>query len=434
MRSPRSAFEFACRVGAFAALGWMLGNTVIRAKNAHVERVSGRDVAANIGAWTRTTSSAPLHVTLEVTPPAWATDWLAALRHGGRSVTWSGSPPPIAVSAEALVDPNGGVRIDVAAPAGANVAIRDAAGAIDSVRVASLGVAVTAPMAVGAIHAEVRGERASTAIPAPAKIKPVAIVGAAGWEGKFIASALEERGWPVDAHFTVAPRVDVTQGGANVVLDTSRVSALIAIDSTIDAYGAAVERFVRAGGGLVLVGRAGLARSVAALAPGTLSARTRPNLRPNDTIKLGTTGFYPVSLRDDGVALERRAEGVAIAARRVGSGRVILLGYDDSWRWRMAGAPGSEAAHREWWSSVVASVAYAPTARGDAAPPVAPAASGASSVASSAPVAELVERLGAPRVLAGAPSRAPLDRRVLLALIVILLLAEWTSRRLRGRR
>ena len=431
MPSPRSRFESACRVGAFAVLGWMLGAALIPSKNAHVERAAAGDVAAKLPAWTRTTSSAPLHLSLGVTPESWAVDWLAALDHAGRSVSWSGSPTAIAVGVEPLVDPNGGVRIDVAAPAGANVTIRDDASVIDSARVANLGAVITTPMAVGAVRANVGGAEAAAVVPRALAIKSVAVVGAAGWEGKFIASALEERGWHVEAHFTIAPKVDVTQGSTRVVLDTSRIGAVIAIDSTVATYAPEIERFVRSGGGLVLAGAAGMSPSVAALAPGTLATRTHPNVRPNDTIRLGTTGFYPVSaLKEDGIALERRKEGVAVAARRIGAGRVIQVGYDDSWRWRMAGAAGSEAAHREWWSRVVASVAYAP-----------PAAAGAPETTSddlapgaSAPVANLVARLGPARVLSGMPGGPQVDRRLLLALMMILLLAEWASRRLRGKR
>jgi hypothetical protein len=337
------------------------------------------------------------------------------------------------MSAEPLVDPNGGVRVDVAAPNGSVVALRDDASAIDSVRIASLGATVAVPIAVGAIRGDVRGQRVAAALPESASIKSIAVIGAAGWEGKYIVSALEERGWRVDARFTVAPRVDVTEGGSPLTPDTSRVAAVIAIDSTIDTYSAAVERFVRSGGGLVLAGRASAAKSVAALAPGTLEPRTRPSVRPNDTIRLGTTGFYRVSaLKDDGVTLERRAEGVAVAARRVGAGRVVQVGYDDSWRWRMAGAPGSEAAHREWWSRVVASVAYAPGAR---VPSTGAARSpGEAWPNESAPVADLVARLGPPRLITGDLPRPPIDPRVLLTLIMILLCTEWASRRLRGKR
>ncbi|MGE5732773.1 MAG: hypothetical protein ACM37U_12575, partial [Gemmatimonas sp.] len=178
------------------------------------------------------------------------------------------------------------------------------------------------------------------------------------------------------------------------------------------------------GGGLVLAGPASLAPAVIPLSPGALGTRTRPSVLPTDTIGLGTTGFYPVmSLKADGVVLERRSAGIAVAARRVGAGRVMQVGYDDSWRWRMAGGAGSMAAYRDWWSRVVAGVVYLPGATPGGAR------------TSTAPLADLVDRLGPSRSVATDDTpRPPVDRRLLLALIMILLLAEWGSRRLRGLR
>ena len=134
------------------------------------------------------------------------------------------------------------------------------------------------------------------------------------------------------------------------------------------------------------------------------------------------------SLNAGGIALERRSDGIALAAKRIGAGRVIQVGYDDSWRWRMAGANGSERAHREWWSRIVSAVAYV------SGQPRQPRAATATAV-ESAPLARLIDRLGPPRAEPpGKPTRGPIDARVLLAIIMILLIAEWGSRRLRGMR
>jgi hypothetical protein len=131
------------------------------------------------------------------------------------------------------------------------------------------------------------------------------------------------------------------------------------------------------------------------------------------------------SLNAGGVPLDRRADGVVLAARRVGAGRVLQVGYDDSWRWRMAGAQGSERAHREWWSRLVASVAYVP-----ASPP-----RSSSDVESAAPLARMVDRLGPAQAMRDTGAdRPPIDHRLLLAMILILLIVEWGSRRLRGLR
>ncbi|MEP6495710.1 MAG: hypothetical protein ABJF01_23705 [bacterium] len=425
MPSRRSRFELACRIGAFALLGWMLGSSVIPTSGRRLERATAAGVGAKLAAWTRLPPGVVLHGDFSTSPDAGSVDWLSALKRSGHVVAWSGTPPAVAMSAEAMSDPNGAVRVDVAAPGGSTVLVRDDASVIDSVRVTQFGASVVSPIVVGGIVGRVGSQRFSAAAPDSARIGAVLVAGSASWEGKFIVSALEERGWPVIARFSVAPNVDVMQG-ASSVLDTARVAAVILLDSVgAETMGPSIEKFVRSGGGLVLAGSSSLAPVTTALAPGKLGTRIRPAELPKDTIRLGSTGFYPVSvLKQDGVALERRADGIAIAARRVAAGRVIQVGYDDSWRWRMAGGDGSERAHREWWSRVVASVAYV---HGAAATP------GAGT--DPAPVARLVDRLGPSRDgVLPIQSRPPIDKRILITLIMILLIAEWGSRRWRGLR
>lgn len=425
MRSRRNTFESACRVAAFALLGWMIGTSLMPVVGRRLERASATTVASKLESWTRMRAGVALHTETAVSPEAWVVDWLAALRHSGHVVTWSGNPPAVSMSVETLPDPNGAMRIDVAAPPQTSIVLRDDASVIDSLRVKRLGGTVSTPMLVGRVVGIAGGQRFSAEVPDHARVRSVAVIGAASWEGKFIVSALEERGWPVIARFRVAPSVDVAEGGV-LPLDTSRIAAVVALDTTIESLGAQLERFVRSGGGLVLAGQASRAASVAALSPGSLAPRTQPALRGTDTISLGSTGFYPVNaIKPDGIILDRRAAGIAMAARRVGAGRVMQIGYDDSWRWRMAGGVASEREHREWWTRAVGSVAYFPSTAGDV-----PHRS-----AESAPLAYLVDRLGPPRLAAAnAMTRPPVDRRILMAFIMILLLSEWASRRLRGAR
>jgi hypothetical protein len=423
MRSPRSTFELVCRLAAFGVLGWLLGGSLMSSPTRRLERASTNGIAARVAVWTRTTPNVRLHADLTTTPDPWIVDWLAALGHSGHGVTWSGSPPAAAMSSEAVADPRGSVRVDIAAPAHSRVVLRDSASVVDSVRVSELGATIMTPLVVGELVADVGGQRVVASAPDSARLRAIVVVGDASWEGKFIVSALEERGWPVVVRFHVAPNVDVTQGGFPV-LDTSRVAAVVAIDTTVQSLGSALEHFVHEGGGLILAGAASTASAVAALTPGSLGARTRVVVAPANTIGLGTTGFYPVTaLKSDGVILDRRPSGIAVAARRVGAGRVMQIGYDDSWRWRMAGGPGSDVAYRDWWSRAVASVAYLPglLPRDDARQPA------------SAPLAHLIERLGPARpVSAESLSSTPIDQRILLGLIMIFLLMEWSSRRLRG--
>jgi hypothetical protein len=132
------------------------------------------------------------------------------------------------------------------------------------------------------------------------------------------------------------------------------------------------------------------------------------------------------SLKPDAVPLESRDEAVTVAARRVGAGRVVQLGYDETWRWRMVGGDEATATHREWWSRLVSSVAYAPLVRRTSAGDVA---------IDEAPLASLIDALGAasPLDAAAAPERdGTRTTRILFALVVGGLLLEWASRRLRG--
>jgi len=425
MRSPRSRFEIGCRVAAFALLGWLLGNSVIPSTPPSLERASVTEVASRLPTWTRAPANTAFHGEFASTPESWIVDWLAALRHSGHVVSWSGAPAALALAAETLPDPAGDVRIDVAAPESAKVLLADGGGVIDSAKVAGFGASVVTPTAIGSIVARVGDERAAIAELDSVATRSIVVIGNAGWEGKFIVSALEERGWPVIARFAVAPNVDVAQG-VLARLDTSRVAAVIAIDSMVQSQTDALERFVKSGGGLVLAGPSSVAPGLRSLAPGVRGARTRSTLHAADTMRLGSTGFYPVAALNPGaIALERRGEGIALAARRVGAGRVLQVGYDDSWRWRMAGAPGSERAHREWWSRVISAVAYVPSVN---TPEV-------RAGWASAPLAGLVDRLGASRPEpSNRSTRAPIDPRVFLVAIMILLIAEWGSRRLRGLR
>ena len=48
----------------------------------------------------------------------------------------------------------------------------------------------------------------------------------------------------------------------------------------------------------------------------------------------------------------RRATAASsLAARRAGAGRVVQLGYDETWRWRLAGSGDAPTAHRDYWST-----------------------------------------------------------------------------------
>src|SRR5258705_410818 len=171
MPSRRRRFELACRIGAFAIIGWLLGASVIPTAGRRVERATAAQLESRLGVWTRSPSTTLLYGDFTAAPSSWAIDWLAALKRSGHVVTWSGSPAALALTAEALADPRGGVRIDVAGPTGASVAIRDDASAIDSIRIANLGGSVSTPVIVGRVNATRVGENASADVPDSTRLR-----------------------------------------------------------------------------------------------------------------------------------------------------------------------------------------------------------------------------------------------------------------------
>ena len=68
-----------------------------------------------------------------------------------------------------------------------------------------------------------------------------------------LAAALEEAGWAVDARLSVAPGIEVTQGGSRWP-DTARHVAVVVLDPPSASIAAAVARYARSGGGAILSG------------------------------------------------------------------------------------------------------------------------------------------------------------------------------------
>jgi hypothetical protein len=115
--------------------------------------------------------------------------------------------------------------------------------------------------------------------------------------------------------------------------------------------------------------------------------------------------------------LEMRGEVPVVAAWREGAGRVLQVGYQDTWRWRMESA-GAEAEHRAWWAGLVATVAMrSPRIAGSEIDP--------------APLAALTTALGPPSSL---PTHQPVTSLWPFVLLVLVptIVGEWLLRRLRG--
>jgi len=475
---PRRALEWALRATTLVALGTVLWRWTrpapAAAPAAQVDVAGGADTAA-LRRWT-TTAAPAAHLALAGAPDATTRDWLRALGGAGMRVSWSASrATPVAASAWAVSDPAGGVRVDVAAPAGTAVAVGDtlaaSAGALDTVRALGPGAALVTPATGGGVLARAGATTARLPAPRVPRLGAVTVLGRASWEAKFVAAALEERGWGVRLRASVAPGIDVTQGAPNaapnavpnISADTATTAAVVVLDSgAVDAAAAArLARYVRDGGGLVLAGDAAADPALRALAPGGADAPLEgvPGAIDGASPRRGLA-LRPVRpLRADAVALERRGEAqrgsdVAVAARRVGAGRVVQVGYAETWRWRMAAPDDAPAAHRAWWARVVGAAAYAPVApvpnragETDSARAVSYARSSSHDIAvhdvfdtyDAAPLAAAVAALGPPSAAPPtARRRRPTGPRpsdgALATLAGAALLAEVASRRLRGAR
>lgn len=369
-----------------------------------------------------------VHLPLGRTPGVIERDWLTALRRAGTIVTWNdaGLAPAAAASIAEVADPVGGSIVTVAMSGTEMVLLTDSLGVIDSTRLGPLGARVTAPSLIGAVRVS-RNTMTIARAQQPARpvLRPLLVIGSAGWETKFVIAALEERGWDVRSRVRVSPTAEVTHGPP-VRIDTGSLAAVIVLDSAAAPSASVLLAYVRAGGGLILAGSAGRAGALAVIAP----ARSAPMIAGSLLRRASSAGrdglpLYPlVALRGDAVSIDERDGHVVVAARREGAGRILSVGEVESWRWRMGGGADAPAQHRAWWSRIVSSAAYAPVA---SIPPVDP---------ESAPYAALVEALGEPTGDVAGASRSPTAALPMWmgAAILFLLLSEWISRRLRGER
>ncbi len=426
----RLFFERTTRAAALALIVLLIGHALYSLRERPSLRADGPAVEDALVRWSTTEAPRSVHVALDSLPAPHLRDWLAAFPGAGTGASWDGrTPAPSAMSVEPVADPHHPSKVWIATQPGARVELSDELGVLDSTTAEGHGTVFGLPRLEGRVQASIDGDGlASNDLQDSVSIRSALVVAMAGWEGKFIAAALEERGWEVDARFAVAPTGDVEQGAGRIRLDTARYSFVVAVDSVIARYAGQLPRYVRQGGGLVVVGEASSVRALEPLLPARQGIPTRPtDFRPEyvddprQSLALGD--LY--RLKDGAMVLETREDKIAIAGWRVGDGRVIQIGYLDTWRWRMAGlADDAVEAHRLWWSALASGVAYAPRFDRQVPGRVEPT-----------PLATLVERIGRPASreleLAGIlddPRLLPL----LFGVLVGLLMLEWVSRRLRG--
>jgi hypothetical protein len=424
----RRRVELAGRLGAIVLLGWALGLALRpERKFANNAQLDAEELPEALRRWATGRAPDSVHLRLDSVPDAVWRDWLVALRRTGTAVGWSGTLAPLAIAVEPVNAPAGGARLLIAGSAGDSVAVRDAIGPFDTLHLAGTGGAVRVPALAEPAQAEIGAVRARAVSADSLLPATVLVIGTAGWEARYAIAALEESGWQVDARLTIGPGLTVRRGTAGAA-DTARYAAVVALDSAAADESRSLVSFARAGGGLVLSGIAARLPALRGIVPGQPGARVRPAVVSfTAETPRRALGFYPVSRpRADAVVLETRDGAATVAARREGPGRVVQLGYDDSWRWRMQGGEGGMEAHRRWWTSLVASAALvrgnrresSGTATGAAAPLVAVVAA----------LGESVPRLESSATLPGRTG----PRGWMLVLSLLLLLVEWTSRRLRG--
>lgn len=418
-----------------ALLVWQALHALRERPASHAE---GEAIPKALARWSTSESPAEANVVFDsaTVPPPEVRDWLAALRRTGTRTSWYG--PALGASAihvSPVADPKRPVRIWVAAPRGSAVKLRDQLGIIDSTAVnAGAGVVFTTSHVDGDVRAilgdNAAGSAASAVLRDSLTVRPVLVLGIASWESKFVLASLQEHGWTVDARFGISPKGDVRQGAATIRIDTSRYAAVIAVDSSAAKYARTIGEYVRSGGGFIAVGEAASLGAFTSLLPGSAGAPLeRTPFEADSAHQRNALALAPIrSLKEGAVALESRdARGgriVAVAAQRVGRGRVLQVGYVDDWQWRMGGIGEPASQHRDWWSRMVSSVAYAPRSALASDASVEPT-----------PVATLVAVLGPPvqsAVTHGSILQDPRLLPLLFALLMTSLFAEWASRRLRG--
>jgi hypothetical protein len=417
------------RLAAMALIAWSIwAATRPAADRALVERASSEQLSERLVRWTGTVFPDTVRLLLDRAPPPAERAWLRALRGSGVALGWTDDGIPVAaLEVFPAVEPAAAPRCSprrrercrwpFPTPSASWTRSARTRSAARSGRRASWA------------RSRRRGRPLTLSAAAHDSIAPraVRVLGLAGWESRFVTTALEERGWTVEARFAVAPGIDVTQG-AGGTLDTARHAAVVALDGTALRDVAAIRRFVGQGGGLVLGEEAAALPGFSDLTPGTAGP---PIPAPAaefaaDEPRRALTLRALASLHDAAVPTERRDGRTAVAARRVGAGRVVASGYVDTWRWRMEGEGDAPAAHAAWWSALVASAAHRP-AHPLAPPPTDPAPRAATWDALGPPTA-------APTAVGAASIAARWPAPWILPAVLLLLLAEWASRRLRGAR
>ncbi len=378
-----------------------------------------------------------LTVTLAGVPDASTRAALRAVRGSGHvlRLTTPRVLPATAIAVEDEWRTLGGTQIRAVSSDSMAASFTDAAGLLDTLRLGAAGVRTRSGPVLGALQVSSPNTRAGASslratLPLTAR---VLVVGEASWESRFLIAALEEAGWPVDVAVSLSPNVIIQQGSTQTPTIARHAVAIVLPGASSASIGA-LPAFVRAGGGLIIVGSAARIPGLASLRAGAPSnaitgeAGAEVSAAPRNGLDLDPIG----TLASGSVALESRDGRTAVAARRIGAGRVVQVGYENSWLWRMAGNDDAPVAHRRWWTALVSSVVA------QRAPVRNVVLDAEHDTLDAAPVAVLARDIGLPTIRNASSSSisrsfiASLDPRWLLALAVLSLVASWTLRRWRG--
>jgi len=419
----RQWFEWAARLGLLTGIALLLWRATRPADARSAVVADSRSLVSALERYSVDDRSTSLHVRGAARPGQMERDWLVALRRMGATVTWdSESLPAVAVAQEALADPVASARIMLAAGVGTRLVVGDAL-VNDTVVATSTGGTSLVLGSIDTFSIGVGTSSRVVALPPTATppLRRVLVLGSAGWETRFTLVALEERGWTTSVRMAVSPGVIIQQGDGDR-LDTARFAAVVAVDGSAAARASEIARFVSMGGGLVVLPDAAMVlRGLAAGISGRVSAGDADRLA-TDSARLALAVRPLERLVPGSVPIERRGRLVTVAGRRYGLGRVLQVGYEDLWRWRLASEQGPDA-HRLWWTRAVGSVAF--TGLAVTAP--------LSDPGLAAPVAAMASALGPPtRAPLSTHSSSPTLPPWTLGLLLVIALLEWASRRFRG--
>ena len=460
----RQVFERLCRALAFAALltalwsslrtGAGAEQTLRRVLLALPDSLVADTGARGVGALRPLLAAAAPDttvLTLGLVPSATMRAAWGAMAAAGIPVQWVDRTGAAGLAMSVSRNPVPGAALTVRASANTSGAfvLRDAGGVLDSVPRAEPSLSWQLAGASPPLVVQQGKSIAHASLPDSAGPKRVLVIAQPGWEGKFVVAALEESGWLVDGRLRVSPSGSVTLG-APARLDLERYAAVVVLDSmSVDA--GSLQAFVARGGGLVFGGDALQITALAALRPArpTLVRGAIAGALLSDDPRAGLEAWELAAAPGAVVLQEDRSDHghrePALVARRVGRGRVVAMPYRETWRWRMQGTANGAVEHRRWWQGALAAAippAEQPRADTTATPTALPGGA--------APYADLVARLG--RALSADSARVTSDTMmddgrgasgdiprilsspVLLLVTLLALLAEWSSRRLRGLR